>query len=325
MKKVTVIIPLYNKELHIKQCVLSVMNQSYSNLEIIVVNDGSTDNSVAMLDDLLGDQRLMIVNQENHGFPYARNRGIECATGDYIVFVDADDGLSRYYVESLVFCAETHHLDVVKTYFTKNIDELSNSVCHSCEILGVPNFVYRLKDDFAYKVGMAWGGCYSRSLLMKKNIRFAEQYRYGVDTLFLTNVLTSVYKVGVVPARLYYYNMMNEGIWLSRHKAGYEYYKSALDCDMSLFRFSILLQSGSKREKLLKMFWKYVVDVYNSLNHDDRMRLYYNHICKYQEDGVLLPTVTVDGEKLSKRTWIELYGYKKHFKLMALLRRCLRK
>ena len=89
---ISVIIPAYNCEKYIKNCLESLKHQTYRNLEIIVVNDGSTDNTLNICREMqYNDYRIKIINQENKGVSAARNKGIECATGKYITFVDADD------------------------------------------------------------------------------------------------------------------------------------------------------------------------------------------------------------------------------------------
>ncbi|MBL4592446.1 MAG: glycosyltransferase [Flavobacteriales bacterium] len=92
MKLVSVIIPLYNTERYIKETVVSVLNQTYKNLELIIIDDGSTDNSYQIVSELSnGDDRVHIIQQQNMGVSVARNKGIEIAKGDYIFFLDSDD------------------------------------------------------------------------------------------------------------------------------------------------------------------------------------------------------------------------------------------
>lgn len=93
MKKISVIIPVYGVEKYIRKCLESVVNQTYKNLEIIVVNDGTKDNSMEIVKEYLFDKRIKIINKENGGISSARNAGLEIATGDYISFVDSDDWL----------------------------------------------------------------------------------------------------------------------------------------------------------------------------------------------------------------------------------------
>ena len=90
--KVSVIIPVYNVRLYLERCVQSVLRQTYKDLEIILVDDGSKDNSGELCDQLaLSDQRIRVIHQENQGLSGARNTGIRQATGEYIIFLDSDD------------------------------------------------------------------------------------------------------------------------------------------------------------------------------------------------------------------------------------------
>lgn len=112
--KVTIVVPVYNAEKYIKRCVGSIINQSYTELEIILVNDGSTDDSHLICESLAKeDSRIIVVNQHNTGPAKARNAGIKLAKGDYIGFVDADDEIKVNYFESLVNAAKITKADVV--------------------------------------------------------------------------------------------------------------------------------------------------------------------------------------------------------------------
>ena len=94
-KKITVIVPVYNTKKFLKRCIMSIMNQSYSNLEIIIINDGSTDGSEKICNELeKADERIRVIHQKNNGIAATRNIGIENATGQYISFVDSDDYLA---------------------------------------------------------------------------------------------------------------------------------------------------------------------------------------------------------------------------------------
>ena len=92
--KISVIVPVYNVEKYLKQCLDSIVNQTYKNLEIIIVNDGTKDNSMKIVEEYLQDKRIKVINKENGGLSSARNIGIKEATGDYISFIDSDDYIS---------------------------------------------------------------------------------------------------------------------------------------------------------------------------------------------------------------------------------------
>ena len=104
--KVSVIVPIYKVEPYLDQCVQSIVNQTYKNLEIILVDDGSPDNSPAMCDAWAEkDNRIRVIHKENGGFSSARNAGLDAATGDYIQFVDSDDWILPDMTAALVSCA----------------------------------------------------------------------------------------------------------------------------------------------------------------------------------------------------------------------------
>ena len=95
--KISIIIPAYNCEKYIERCVKSILCQTYHNLEIIVINDGSKDNTIKVLKKLGNeDNRIVVINKENTGVSDTRNLGLEKATGDYIGFVDSDDYIEKY-------------------------------------------------------------------------------------------------------------------------------------------------------------------------------------------------------------------------------------
>ena len=100
--KITIIIPIYNAEQYLNECLYSVINQSYKNLEILCIDDGSTDNSFKLLKEMQKeDERIIVITQTNQGQGTVRNNGINTATGDYVMFLDSDDYLERNACEIL--------------------------------------------------------------------------------------------------------------------------------------------------------------------------------------------------------------------------------
>ena len=109
MCKISIIVPVYNSEKYLRRCLDSLQNQSFKDIEIIIVNDGSTDNSQQIIDEYCNDRRIVCYNQKNSGQAAARNFGLHNANGDFILFVDSDD-----YVE-LDFC-EKMYFTIIKGY-----------------------------------------------------------------------------------------------------------------------------------------------------------------------------------------------------------------
>lgn len=108
---VSVIIPLYNKEKYIKRCIDSLVKQTYKNLQIIIVDDGSTDNSTDIISQYK-DERIELIQKKNEGVSLTRNRGIESSKGKYIAFVDADDYVSKDYIYNLIQQYETKDIQL---------------------------------------------------------------------------------------------------------------------------------------------------------------------------------------------------------------------
>lgn len=122
--KISVIVPIYNREKYLERCVTSIINQTYENLEIILVDDGSKDKSGEMSDLFAEkDHRIKVIHKENGGLSSARNAGIDIATGKYIAFIDGDDWIEKCMYQVLVDLAETQNADIVECKFQRVVDE----------------------------------------------------------------------------------------------------------------------------------------------------------------------------------------------------------
>lgn len=125
--KVSIVIPVYNVEKYLRRCIESVRNQTYRNLEIILVDDGSTDRSGMICDQACErDPRILVIHRENGGLSSARNTGIEAATGEYLTFADSDDYLSMNFVEKTVGMCERYQADIAvmkMLYIAENTDK----------------------------------------------------------------------------------------------------------------------------------------------------------------------------------------------------------
>lgn len=197
---VSVIIPVYNMEKFVRQCVDSVISQSYSNIEIILVNDGSTDSSLLVCEDLVKKySNCFLVNQENKGVSEARNHGIEKANGKYIFFLDADDSLPQDAIQNLVKASITSNSDMVIGNHNAN----SNIQTEVFE--GEDYLVKALEDNpITYHV---WGILYSRDLI--KNLKFPKGYIAHEDSYFIFLCALKKPKVTTINALVYNYNSTN--------------------------------------------------------------------------------------------------------------------
>lgn len=188
MPKVSVIVPVYNVEQYLAECLDSIISQTLQDIEIICIDDGSTDNSGKILDDYaVRDGRIRVIHQENCGQGIARNRGIKIASGDYIAFVDPDDWVAPEMFDEMYIAALKNNADIVQCDYAevyqnghyKNI-LLKSKQYDKFKISPNSCFTYRdilptILTDIVY---MAWSRIYKREMVNKNNILFSEYKRY---------------------------------------------------------------------------------------------------------------------------------------------------
>lgn len=119
---VSIVVPVYNVELYIRKCIESILKQTYQNFELILVDDGSTDKSMLIIEKYINDKRIKVFNKKNGGLSDARNFGIDRANGKYITFIDSDDEITNKYLENLVIALESTNSDISIVSYN-NIDE----------------------------------------------------------------------------------------------------------------------------------------------------------------------------------------------------------
>ena len=193
MKKisVSVIVPMYNRELYIEECINSILNQTIESMELIIVDDGSTDYSKELCEKYLSDERVSYYYQENEGLAAARDTGIKHATGEYIGFVDSDDWVDLDMYERMYEVAKQYDADVVFCNRMYNNDsysppkDLPTGYYNREKILAevLPKSLAYITDK-GYKGVISWSNCrriYRRSLLEENNISFDRRFRRSQD------------------------------------------------------------------------------------------------------------------------------------------------
>ena len=205
--KVSILSPCYNVEKYISQCLDSIIQQTYKNLQIILVDDGSTDNTLAILNQYASlDSRIEVHHQENKGVATARNELLSKVKGDYVLFVDSDDWIE---------------LDMVEFLIAKVTEENAEmAVCGNVVNNGIPKKNYKEETWGKEKVieeflrhtnfnGSLWNKLFNVKLL-KNNPTFNPEISYGEDALFTWQIIQDVEKIIVTDKQLYHYRM-NEG------------------------------------------------------------------------------------------------------------------
>lgn len=216
--KVSVVIPVYNVEKYLAQCLDSVVKQTLKDIEIICINDGSTDRSLDILNEFAGkDARIKIINKEHVGLSAGRNKGLELAQGEYVSFIDSDDWVNENFLEALYNAAKKYNSDIAsgsivrvtgnrkrnkliykKEEFTKDTDKKN-------ELTNIPIYSY------------VWNKIYKREILIANNIKFPDGRVYE-DVIWSIKAVYYADGVVTVPEATYYYRKNPTSIMSSKIK-----------------------------------------------------------------------------------------------------------
>lgn len=224
----SIIIPVYNKANYISKLLDEIVNQSVEDYEVILVDDKSTDESVSVIKQYIADKPRfrLLINEENHGPSYSRNRGIEAANGEYILFVDSDDKLESVYLSRLDDVVTEKKPDLVIFSFSEDYLDENGRVSHhllrtietseyklkysdkgldmSEEADAFKNMIISLEENIM--LGYPWNKVYKKAVIDEYNIRFPEELRFGEDIFFNCDYLRHVTRVNVLADCLYHYN-----------------------------------------------------------------------------------------------------------------------
>lgn len=245
---ISVIVPIYNAEKYLKECLESILEQTYKNLEILLIDDGSTDNSSKIVERYKKvDDRIKAFMQENGGQSKARNLGIQNAKGNYLVFVDSDDIIGENHIINLYEALKETNSDIAMSLFTKSICDLTNCVNRNYEIIS-GNYMEMIRQLTQRNFPLMAPTCkiYSRKSL--KNISFYEGIIYE-DGLFFHEMLNNIDQVVLVDSVSYYYRTSEN---------------STLTSKVSIKNFDVL-----KKNKLLYDFFKQ--------NHPEGLNYFYKN------------------------------------------------
>lgn len=216
--KVSIIIPAYNVEQEIESSLNSICRQTYTNLEIIVINDGSTDNTLRIVQEVAKtDPRITILTQENSGLSRTRNRGLEFSTGKYVYFFDADDVLEKSAISLLVEKIEYLDSDLVTFNADSfNVNKKTQKAYVRHEKMSAERAYTR--DEFLqvnkWNLTPVWIYFFKKEFLIENNITFFEDIIYE-DNIFYMDVFYHCKTIGLVNKVLFYYQTRNNSITTS--------------------------------------------------------------------------------------------------------------
>lgn len=205
---ISIIIPIYNVEKYLPACLDSVINQTYNNTEIILINDGSKDNSSDIANKFVKQHdNIILINQKNKGQSVARNAGLEIAKGDWLVFVDSDDIISLKFVQTMLETNLRNNTKLCAARMTRNLNYLDKGKGKTNKVLEGSSYI-DLLDKFynsEYTPIGAWGKMYHRSLFDFIRYPIGIIYEDGV-TYF--EIMSNVNKISLIDTNLYYYRVV---------------------------------------------------------------------------------------------------------------------
>ena len=258
---VTVIIPVYNVEMYLPLCINSILNQTYQNLEIILIDDGSTDDSPGICDTYaLKDNRIKVIHQQNQGAAVARNTGLENATGEYIVFVDSDDFINEKMIEKLYIALKQTDSDLSICNFKytsengKEIDLKETDIKN--EVLYTEEIIDKLFQNNNCGYIVIWNKMYKKDLW--KQIRYPVGVIYE-DEAVIHHIFSKCKKVATISDELYYYRQVSGSIMHSeRNEKNLDKYLALAD---RLMFFKNTVNKENIR-KLAYQYWYHYLDDY---------------------------------------------------------------
>lgn len=265
---ISVIVPVYNTSKYLNQCLTSLVEQSYRNLQIIIVDDGSTDNSPVMCDEWAQrDSRIQVIHKKNAGLGLARNTGLDQTKGQYVMFIDSDDYADLTMIEALYKALNANNSDTCIGGYKRAKDngKTIETVTYSdCTFVGedvYTKFFFRMlgsSPDKHDSIRMSvWNALYSLEIIKQNNIVFpSERELLSEDIVFDAEYYKHSKSASVIGESLYYYRINTASL-------SHSYKATMLDTSSKLYRYlrNSLLVSNSKEEGIYRIQKQYFVNI----------------------------------------------------------------
>ena len=206
--KISIIVPIYNSEKYLQRCIDSILSQTFNDYELILINDGSSDNSGNICDKYeKEDHRIKVFHKENGGVSSARNLGIDNAKGEWVAFIDSDDQLDRDYLLNFNLNSDADLLvqGYKKEYFNKKPEMIIPNMEESYLASDVISIIFDLEKKSI--INSPWCKLFKREILFKHNILFDNNISYGEDHLFSLSFIEHIATISVTPKAGYIYQI----------------------------------------------------------------------------------------------------------------------
>lgn len=282
MELVSMIIPVYGVEAYLGECLETVLNQTYLNLEVILIDDESPDHCPEICDQYAKkDARIKVIHQKNGGAANARNHGLDMATGEYICFIDSDDKIEKTYVEKLLEAIKESQSDVAVCSFRQWYkDKMQNSTGFENKEYSGKDYIRKFLSDWT--CGLIWNKMFHKKTL--EGVRFEEGHKID-DEFFTYQAILKAEKVKIFDEPLYWYRMRKSGVMLS----GTQYQEQML----------------KDRLEYMTKRYKMVVEKYPDLKAEYLYNLADNLI-SYTRQAQGIKTLEEDVRKTKKQYWNQI-------------------
>ncbi|CDB75077.1 glycosyltransferase [Clostridium sp. CAG:265] len=274
--EISIIVPVYNVEKYLKRCIDSILNQSFTDFELILVDDGSTDNSGEIIDEYaIKDERIKVIHKENGGLSSARNVGIEYSKGNYIAFVDSDDYINKnmykiLYKNAIKYNAEISICNFEYVYENDDVDEEQDIISEKISVNNNIESLEKLYSSENIQFIVAWNKLYKKNLFEK--IRY-DYGKYHEDEFIIHKLLYKCNKSVYCYDKLYYYLQRNGSIMGSSFNVNKLDVLDAMKERMDFFREIHLKELEYKTQNnYLYYFFDYYFRTKYELNNNDMLR-----------------------------------------------------
>lgn len=221
--KVSVIVPVYNTEKYLKNCIDSLLKQNFEDYEIIVINDLSPGNAEEIIKSYNDKKIVYIKNKTNKGIGYNRNLGIKKAKGEYVCFIDSDDYVKEDFISKMYNYSKENNLDLCVCDYV-NVDEEGNKL----KEFNLSDFCitnYEENNKILCEINLApWNKLYKKDMLVKNKIEFSETLKYE-DLSFVALSIKNSKKIGKINEQLNYYTIHNNSETTTRDKRVFDIFK----------------------------------------------------------------------------------------------------
>jgi len=311
----SIIVPVYNVENYLAQCVDSIINQPYNDFELILVDDGSTDKCGEICDSYAeSDKRIKVIHKENGGLSSARNVGLDIAKGKYLSFIDSDDFISEdYYQQNIQFMLSNSKIDILVSQFCR-FDNNNNSV-----VFNKKRLLQKKADIVSYMmsteyIGSAWINIYKKNIFL--NVRYPEGKIFE-DGYILTEIVDKANCVYISDIGIYYYRMRKDSIMGS--KKSQKYWCDILETHNKQLDYCYTI-SDNKKLFLGKYKICHLALIYAFIEYPDGpFQKYINKFQSYEYNILQLLRVDASFKEILKLYMLKKIGFKRMISFYKLL------